>query len=164
MMHRRWFVTPCGNKPRSVDLWPIFHTGVPNLKALPAGHRPKPGNPLAAGKPFINNFLPMRRYAAPEHGRTRYQTQRSEVQLPGTGQAAVLGLTDSAYNGNSNLDLSPIWMDSPTAGGWKTMLPASNCRRVGGVVLQPLALYDRLQRQRQSCNTATGECLTIIPV
>ena len=43
-------------KPRSVDLLPIFHTGVPNLPPyqLATG---KNGNPLAAGKPFINNFL-----------------------------------------------------------------------------------------------------------
>ena len=48
---------PAANKPRSVDLWPIFHTGVPNLipYQLATG---KNGNPLAAGKPFINNFLP----------------------------------------------------------------------------------------------------------
>ena len=48
---------PGNGKPRSVDLWPIFHTGVPNLRPyqLATG---KNGNPLAAGKPFINNFLP----------------------------------------------------------------------------------------------------------
>ncbi|WP_201985251.1 DUF4331 family protein [Hymenobacter rubidus] len=43
-------------KPRSVDIKPIFHTGVPNAipYQLAVG---KNGNPLAAGKPFINNFL-----------------------------------------------------------------------------------------------------------
>ena len=48
---------PGPGKPRSVDLWPIFHTGVPNLRPyqLATG---KSGNPLASGKPFINNFLP----------------------------------------------------------------------------------------------------------
>ena len=48
---------PGPGKPRSVDLWPIFHTGVPNLKPyqLATG---KGGNPLASGKPFISNFLP----------------------------------------------------------------------------------------------------------
>ena len=48
---------PAANSPRSVDIWPIFNTGVPNLKPyqLATG---KNGNPLAAGKPFINNFLP----------------------------------------------------------------------------------------------------------
>jgi hypothetical protein len=48
---------PAANSPRSVDLWPIFNTGVPNIRPyqLATG---KGGNPLAAGKPFINNFLP----------------------------------------------------------------------------------------------------------
>ncbi len=32
---------PGAGKPRSVDLWPIFHTGVPNLIALPIGYRQK---------------------------------------------------------------------------------------------------------------------------
>src|SRR3954452_3282100 len=43
---------PAANSPRSVDLWPIFNTGVPNLKPyqLATG---KGGNPLAEGKPFI---------------------------------------------------------------------------------------------------------------
>ena len=48
---------PGPGKPRSVDLWPAFHTGVPNLAPyqLATG---KAGNPLAVGKPFVNNFLP----------------------------------------------------------------------------------------------------------
>jgi hypothetical protein len=48
---------PSKGKPRSVDLWPAFHTGVPNVipYQLATG---KNGNPLAAGKPFVNNFLP----------------------------------------------------------------------------------------------------------
>src|SRR6185503_16919629 len=48
---------PAKGSPRSVDLYPIFNTGVPNLRPyqLATG---KGGNPLAEGKPFINNFLP----------------------------------------------------------------------------------------------------------
>ncbi|WP_332369290.1 DUF4331 domain-containing protein [Spirosoma telluris] len=48
---------PDNASPRAVDLLPIFYTGVPNLKPyqLATG---KGGNPLAAGKPFIHNFLP----------------------------------------------------------------------------------------------------------
>ncbi|MGB4960702.1 MAG: DUF4331 domain-containing protein, partial [Saprospiraceae bacterium] len=48
---------PGPGQPRSVDLWPAFHTGVPNVipYQLATG---KNGNPLAAGKPFVNNFLP----------------------------------------------------------------------------------------------------------
>jgi hypothetical protein len=42
---------PASNSPRSVDLWPIFNTGVPNIRPyqLATG---KGGNPLAAGKAF----------------------------------------------------------------------------------------------------------------
>ena len=45
-------------KPRSVDLLPIFYTGVPNLAPYQLATGKTPGNPLSAGKPFINNFLP----------------------------------------------------------------------------------------------------------
>ena len=48
---------PRQGAPRSVDLWPIFHTGVPNLAPYQLASV-KNGNPLANGKPFINNFLP----------------------------------------------------------------------------------------------------------
>ena len=48
---------PGAGKPRSVDLFPIFHTGVPNLRPYQLGIT-KGGNPLAEGKPFIHNFLP----------------------------------------------------------------------------------------------------------
>jgi hypothetical protein len=48
---------PDNHSPRAVDILPIFYTGVPNLSPyqLATG---KNGNPLAAGKPFVNNFLP----------------------------------------------------------------------------------------------------------
>jgi hypothetical protein len=48
---------PDNQSPRAVDLLQIFYTGVPNLAPyqLATG---KAGNPLASGKPFINNFLP----------------------------------------------------------------------------------------------------------
>ncbi|MEJ7659023.1 MAG: hypothetical protein WKG07_05045 [Hymenobacter sp.] len=37
---------------------PIFHTGVPNLVPYQLATGKTGGNPLTAGKPFINNFLP----------------------------------------------------------------------------------------------------------
>ena len=94
---------PAPNKPRSVDLWPIFHTGVPNLAPyqLATG---KGGNPLAVGKPFINNFLPnggdMLRLnmAVPP-------TPRNDRDFSSDGlvHAAVLGLTDPRFNGSTAL-------------------------------------------------------------
>ena len=86
---------PGPGKPRSVDLWPIFHTGVPNLRPYQLATGKPVGNPLAAGKPFINNFLPnggdMLRLnmAVPP-------TPRNSASFSNLGlvQAAVLGLTD----------------------------------------------------------------------
>ncbi len=90
---------PNNHSPRAVDLLPIFYTGVPNLAPyqLATG---KNGNPLAAGKPFINNFLPtlgdMLRLnmAVPATPRTS-----ADFSSLGIVQAAVLGLTDSRFNG-----------------------------------------------------------------
>ncbi len=98
---------PGAGKPRSVDLWPIFHTGAPNLAPyqLATG---KEGNPLAAGKPFINNFLPnggdMLRLnmAVPV-------TDRNSEDFSSLGlvQAAVLGLTDPRFNADASMQAIP---------------------------------------------------------
>ena len=90
------YLLPDNSSPRAVDLLPIFHTGVPNLRPyqLATG---KNGDPLAAGKPFINNFLPtfgdMLRLnmAVPV-------TPRTDPNFSSLGliKAAVLGLTDPA--------------------------------------------------------------------
>ena len=45
-------------QPRSVDILPIFYSGVPNLPPYQLATGKTPGNPLTVGKPFINNFLP----------------------------------------------------------------------------------------------------------
>ena len=94
---------PGAGKARSVDLWPAFHTGVPNFPPyqLATG---KNGNPLAVGKPFINNFLPnggdMLRLnmAVPVTPRTD-----PNFSTNGLITAAVLGLTDPTYAGNSQM-------------------------------------------------------------
>jgi hypothetical protein len=98
---------PAKGKPRSVDLWPAFHTGVPNVipYQLATG---KAGNPLAAGKPFVNNFLPnggdMLRLnmAVPV-------TPRNDPNFSSLGliQAAVLGLTAAPYNTNKDIEFIP---------------------------------------------------------
>ena len=96
---------PDSMSPRSVDIMPIFLTGVPNLAPyqLAIGKANVPTtpnmNPFAAGKPFINNFLPVLgdmlrlNMAVPV-------TQRNDPAFSSLGiiQAAALGLTNSAYN------------------------------------------------------------------
>src|SRR6202012_1998767 len=97
---------PDNHSPRAVDILPIFYTGVPNMSPyqLATG---KNGNPLAAGKPFVNNFLPtlgdMLRLnmAVPV-------TSRTDPNFSSLGivQAAVLGLTVSTY-ADTNLEFIP---------------------------------------------------------
>jgi hypothetical protein len=128
-------------KPRAVDLWPIFHTGVPNLRPyqLATG---KEGNPLAAGKPFINNFLPnggdMLRLnmAVPV-------TARNDPKFSSLGlvQAAVLGLTDPAYNGNKSLQFIPNMDGFPNGRRLEDDVTRIELQAVGGVVLAAIGLW-----------------------
>jgi hypothetical protein len=129
------------NSPRSVDLWPIFHTGVPNLRPyqLATG---KGGNPLAAGKPFINNFLPnggdMLRLnmAVPP-------TQRDDPKFSSEGliQAAVLGLTDPAYNGDAKLQFIPNMDGFPNGRRLEDDVTLIELQAVSGVALAAIGLW-----------------------
>ncbi|MBC7923166.1 MAG: DUF4331 family protein [Ferruginibacter sp.] len=128
-------------QPRSVDLLPIFHTGVPNLAPyqLAVGKR---GNPLAVGKPFINNFLPtfgdMLRLnmAVPT-------TKRTDPKFSSLGllQAAVLGLTDSAYNTTANLQFIPNMDGFPNGRRLEDDVTRIELQAVSGIVLSVLGLW-----------------------
>jgi len=132
---------PAANSPRSVDLWPIFNTGVPNLRPyqLATG---KGGNPLAAGKPFINNFLPnggdMLRLnmAVPV-------TQRNDPKFSPEGliQAAVLGLTDPAYNTNTSLQFIPNMDGFPNGRRLEDDVTRIELQAVSGVALAAIGLW-----------------------
>ena len=132
---------PAANSPRSVDLWPIFNTGVPNLRPyqLATG---KNGNPLAAGKPFINNFLPnggdMLRLnmAVPV-------TQRNDPKFSNEGiiQAAVLGLTDPAYNTNTDLQFIPNMDGFPNGRRLEDDVTRIELQAVSGVALAAIGLW-----------------------
>ena len=128
-------------KPRSVDLLPIFLTGVPNLRPyqLATG---KNGNPLAAGKPFINNFLPVvgdmlrLNMAVPA-------TPRNSPDFSSEGllAAAKLGLTDPRYNGNTTLEFIPNMDGFPNGRRLEDDTPRIELQTVGGVVLASLGLW-----------------------
>jgi len=128
-------------KPRSVDLLPIFHTGVPNLRPyqLATG---KMGNPLAAGKPFINNFLPtfgdMLRLnmAVPP-------TPRNSADFNSMGllHAAVLGLTDARYNTTTTVQNIPNMDGFPNGRRLEDDVTRIELQAVGGVVLAALGLW-----------------------
>ncbi len=132
---------PAANSPRSVDLWPIFHTGVPNLKPyqLATG---KGGNPLASGKPFINNFLPnggdMLRLNMAVPPTPRNSPKFSSLGLV---QAAVLGLTDPAYNTTTALQNIPNMDGFPNGRRLEDDVTRIELQAVGGVVLAAIGLW-----------------------
>jgi hypothetical protein len=132
---------PAANSPRSVDLWPIFHTGVPNLRPyqLATG---KAGNPLAAGKPFISNFLPnggdMLRLNMAVPPTSRSSSQFSPLGLV---QAAVLGLTDPAYNSNTSIQNIPNMDGFPNGRRLEDDVTRIELQAVSGVVLAAIGLW-----------------------
>jgi hypothetical protein len=148
---------PGPGKPRSVDLWPIFHTGVPNLRPyqLATG---KSGKPLAAGKPFINNFLPnggdMLRLnmAVPP-------TPRKDKNFSSLGlvQAAVLGLTDPKY-ANTSIQFIPNMDGFPNGRRLEDDVTRIELQAVGGVVLAAIGLwYDDFNPADTSATPVTNQ-------
>ena len=132
---------PAANSPRSVDLWPIFNTGVPNVRPyqLATG---KGGNPLAAGKPFIHNFLPnggdMLRLnmAVPP-------TPRNHAQFSNLGivQAAVLGLTNPTYNSSAALQWIPNMDGFPNGRRLEDDIVRIELQAVSGIALAAIGLW-----------------------
>jgi hypothetical protein len=132
---------PAAGKPRSVDLWPIFHTGVPNLRPyqLATG---KNGNPLAAGKPFIHNFLPNGGDMLRLNMATPV-TPRNDPKFSPLGivQAAVLGLTDPAYNANTNIQNIPNMDGFPNGRRLEDDVTLIELQAVSGVALAAIGLW-----------------------
>ncbi|MEO6131280.1 MAG: DUF4331 family protein [Saprospiraceae bacterium] len=131
---------PGPGKPRSVDLWPIFHTGVPNVRPyqLATG---KNGNPLAAGKPFINNFLPN----GGDMLRLNMAVPPTDRNSPafntlGLVWAAVLGLTDPTY-ANTNIEFIPNMDGFPNGRRLEDDVTRIELQAVGGVVLAAIGLW-----------------------
>jgi hypothetical protein len=132
---------PDSMSPRAVDILPIFYTGVPNMRPyqLATG---KNGDPLAAGKPFINNFLPtlgdMLRLnmAVPA-------TPRNDPKFNSLGivYAAVLGLTDPLYNANANLQFIPNMDGFPNGRRLEDDVTTIELQAVSGVALAAIGLW-----------------------
>lgn len=132
---------PDSMSPRAVDILPIFYTGVPNMipYQLATG---KGGNPLAAGKPFINNFLPtlgdMLRLnmAVPV-------TPRNDPNFSSLGiiKAAVLGLTDPAYNTTTTLQFIPNMDGFPNGRRLEDDVTTIELQAVSGVALAAIGLW-----------------------
>ncbi len=132
---------PDDKSPRAVDLLPIFYTGVPNLRPyqLATG---KNGDPLAAGKPFINNFLP----TLGDYLRLNMAvpvTPRNDPKFSSLGiiQAAVLGLTDPAYNGSAALQFIPNMDGFPNGRRLEDDVTTIELQAVSGVALAAIGLW-----------------------
>ena len=127
--------------PRSVDLWPIFHTGAPNFPPyqLATG---KGGNPLAAGKPFINNFLPNGGDMLRLNMATPV-TDRNSADFSSLGlvNAAVLGLTDPRFNGNADLEFIPNMDGFPNGRRLEDDVTRIELQAVSGIVLAAVGLW-----------------------
>ncbi len=132
---------PKAGAPRSVDLWPIFFTGAPNFPPyqLATG---KEGNPLAAGKPFINNFLP-----------TGGDVLRLNMAVPPTPRdsddfsslglvwSAVLGLTDPRFNTTADLEFIPNMDGFPNGRRLEDDVTRIELQAVSGIVLAAIGLW-----------------------
>ena len=132
---------PDNASPRAVDILPIFYTGVPNLRPyqLATG---KNGDPLAAGKPFINNFLP----TLGDYLRLNMAvpvTPRNSPDFSNLGivQAAVLGLTDPRFNANANLQFIPNMDGFPNGRRLEDDVTTIELQAVGGVALAAIGLW-----------------------
>ena len=146
-------------QPRSVDLLPIFHTGVPNLppyqlaigKAVFAGSTV--ANPLTAGKPFINNFLPtfgdMLRLnmAVPVTPRTLANgALNPDFSSEGLLAAAVIAFNptnNTAYTmyNNSTLQNIPNMDGFPNGRRLEDDVTRIELQAVGGAVLAAIGLW-----------------------
>ena len=134
---------PAVASPRSVDLWPIFHTGVPNLEPYQLATGKVGGNPLTTGKPFVNNFLPnggdMLRLnmAVPV-------TPRNSPDFSSLGliQAAVLGLTDPTYTASGTALMNIPNMDGfPNGRRLEDDVTRIELQAVSGAVLAAIGLW-----------------------
>ncbi|MCB0658729.1 MAG: DUF4331 domain-containing protein [Saprospiraceae bacterium] len=154
---------PKAGAPRSVDIWPIFHTGVPNLAPyqLATG---KNGDPLAAGKPFINNFLPnggdMLRLnmAVPT-------TPRNDPAFSSLGliQAAVLGLIDTAYNQTTDIQFIPNMDGFPNGRRLEDDVTRIELQAVSGIALAAIGLwYDDYQASSPTASPVTNLLLNVL--
>ncbi len=138
-------------QPRLVDIYPIFYFGVPNLipYQLATG---KTGGPLSAGKPFINNFLPVTNdngklyggdmlrlnMATPATDRTTDEFKKNAYE--GLVRAAALGLTAAPYNTSTKLEAIPHMDGFPNGRRLEDDVTTISLQAVGGLVLAAVGL------------------------
>ncbi len=132
---------PNATSPRAVDILPIFFTGVPNIAPYQLATGKYLGNPLAHGKPFVNNFLPtlgdMLRLnmAVPVTSRTD-----PSFSSEGLFQAAVMGLTLSKYN-DTLLEFIPNMDGFPNGRRLEDDVTTIEMQAVSGLALAAIGLW-----------------------
>ncbi len=134
---------PGPGKPRSVDLWPIFHTGVPNLPPYQLATGKPAGNPLAPGKPFVNNFLPNGGDMLRLNMATWVTPRRADAGFSSMGliNAAVRGLTEAPYNTNTNIQFIPNMDGFPNGRRLEDDVTRIELQAVAGVALAAIGLW-----------------------
>ena len=153
------FLLPDNMSPRAVDILPIFVTGVPNLRPYQLATGKPQGNPLAAGKPFINNFLPtfgdMLRLNMAVPATPRNSPDFSSLGLI---RAAVLGLTDTRFNQSAALQNIPNMDGFPNGRRLEDDVTTIELQAVGGVVLAAIGLwYDDYNVNQPGANPVTPQ-------
>jgi hypothetical protein len=134
---------PAAGKPRSVDLWPAFFTGVPNMPPYQLATGKTGFNPLTPGKPFVNNFLPNGGDMLRLNMATPI-TPRNDPAFSSMGliNAAVLGLTDPTYTASGT---SLVWIPNmdgfPNGRRLEDDVTRIELQAVSGVVLAAIGLW-----------------------
>ncbi len=133
---------PNNSSPRAVDILPAFYTGVPNLRPYQLATGKPAGNPLAAGKPFINNFLPtLGDYLRLNMAVPVTPRNSPDFSALGIVQAAVLGLTDARFNANASLQNIPNMDGFPNGRRLEDDVTTIELQAVGGVFLAAIGLW-----------------------
>ena len=138
------FVGP--GEPRRADILPTFTFGLPNLIPFQLATG-KTGGPLSAGKPFINNFLPITNdndvlyggdmlrlnMATPMTDRNSDEFRNNAYM--GLIRAAALGLTASPYNTSADLEFIPHMDGFPNGRRLEDDVTTIELQAVGGLIL-----------------------------
>jgi Domain of unknown function (DUF4331)/FlgD Ig-like domain len=137
--------------PRSVDVLPAFYTGVPNLPPYQLATGKTPGNPLTVGKPFINNFIPawsllpndLRFGDMLRLNLAVPPTPRNDPRFSSEGliAAAVLGLTDTAFNKSNAMQFIPNMDGFPNGRRLEDDVTRIELQAVSGAVLAAVGLW-----------------------
>ncbi len=128
-------------QPRSVDILPIFFTGVPNLAPYQLATGKTPGNPLTAGKPFVNNFLPTLGDMLRLNMATPVTDRHSAAfSSEGLFAAAVSGLTDPQY-ANTSMQFIPNMDGFPNGRRLEDDVVRIELQAVSGLALAAIGIW-----------------------